>query len=72
MPIVRPRRPDERKTFSEFQRVATITAVQTDAGMLPIGSMGTIVDVCRHQGFFEVEFTKPFQIVATLHESQIE
>ncbi|KAA0589150.1 DUF4926 domain-containing protein [Azospirillum lipoferum] len=50
----------------ELTRVALSKPVETEDGVLPAGSMGTVVGVYRCGAAYEVEFAKPFHTVATV------
>lgn len=53
--------------FEELARVTLSAEVRTDDGrVLPAGAKGTVVGVYRKGAAYEVEFTKPFHVVATL------
>ena len=62
-------RPDariDRPPVVELSRVILTTAVVVDGRVLPEGSAGTVVGVYGHGAAFEVEFTQPFHVVATV------
>ncbi|WP_211104162.1 DUF4926 domain-containing protein [Azospirillum sp. Sh1] len=52
--------------IEELTRVALSKPVETEDGVLPAGSMGTVVGVYRSGAAYEVEFAKPFHTVATV------
>lgn len=65
--------PSKRSTDSgthepieELTRVALSKPVETEDGVLPAKSMGTVVGVYRCGATYEVEFAKPFHTVATV------
>ncbi|MGA1858018.1 DUF4926 domain-containing protein [Azospirillum sp. 11R-A] len=52
--------------IEELMRVALSRPVETEDGVLPAGSMGTVVGIYRGGAAYEVEFAKPFRTVATV------
>jgi hypothetical protein len=60
-----------RAALSELRRVTLAQSVQSDEGMLPAGSTGTIVHVWQDGEYYEVEFTAPFQAIATVMADDI-
>ncbi len=63
--------PSASPAFCELDRVRTVVDMIEDGQRLPSGSTGTVVDVGRTPGWYEVEFTQPFQAVVTLTNVQI-
>jgi hypothetical protein len=57
---------EPHEPIEELTRVALSVPVETEDGVLPAGSMGTVVGVYRRGAAYEVEFTKPFHTVATV------
>ena len=57
---------ETHEPIEELTRVALFKPVETEDGLLPAGSMGTVVGVYRRGAAYEVEFTKPFHTVATV------
>jgi hypothetical protein len=58
--------------IEELTRVALSKPVETEDGVLPAGSMGTVVGVYRGGAAYEVEFAKPFHTVATVMPDAIQ
>ena len=52
--------------IEELTRVALSMPVETESGVLPAGSLGTVVGVYQSGAAYEVEFANPFQTVATV------
>ena len=52
--------------IEELTRVALSKPVETESGVLPAGSMGTVVGVYQSGAAYEVEFANPFHTVATV------
>jgi hypothetical protein len=65
--------PTVRTPFArELDRVTLSVPVESDEGRLvPTGSTGTIVAVWPGDDAFEVEFTTPFEALATVEARQI-
>jgi hypothetical protein len=57
--------------LAELCRVTLAQAVQSDEGLLPVGASGTIVHAWDDGESFEVEFTTPFQAIATVMADDI-
>jgi len=57
--------------LADLRRVTLAQAVQSDEGVLPAGSSGTIVHVWQNGESCEVEFTTPFQAIATVTADDI-
>lgn len=66
-----PHDPSANPPLHELDQVCTLVDVIEDGERLPAGSTGTIVDVSRVPGWYEVEFTEPFQAVVTLTNVQV-
>lgn len=52
--------------IEELTRMALSKPVETEDRVLPAGSMGIVVGVCRCGAAYEVEFAKPFHTAATV------
>ncbi len=59
-------RSGRHQPINELARVALSVPVETGAGTLPAGAVGTVVGVYRQGAAYEVEFTIPFHAVATV------
>jgi len=60
-----------RPALVDLRRVTLAQAVRSDEGVLPAGSSGTIVHVWQDGESCEVEFTTPFQAIATVMADDI-
>lgn len=65
-PQKRPTDTGAHEPIEELTRVVLSKPVETEDGVLPAGSMGTVVGVYRGGVAYEVEFAKPFHTVATV------
>jgi len=57
--------------LTELRRVTLARPVPSDEGLVPAGSTGTIVHVWNSGTVCEVEFTRPFQAIATVRADDI-
>lgn len=57
--------------FDLYQMVTALEPLYADEEVLPAGSQGTIVDICKTPGYWMVEFIEPFQAVVTVQAHQI-
>lgn len=57
--------------FTELTQVTLSRPVQADEGVVPAGSVGTIVHVWRGGAACEVEFSDPFETVATVRADDL-
>lgn len=57
--------------YQELEVIRTLVDVVEEGQVVPAGSQGTIVDVSRVPGRYEVEFADPFPCVATMTAAQI-
>ncbi|WP_353205208.1 DUF4926 domain-containing protein [Sphingomonas sp.] len=57
--------------FAELDIVRLRSMLYTDDGSIPAGSIGTIVFRHDRGAAFEVEFVKPFAVVATLRPADL-
>lgn len=57
--------------FDLYQMVTALEPLYADEEVLPAGSQGTIVDICKTSGYWMVEFIEPFQAVVTVQAHQI-
>lgn len=64
--IKRPTDAGAHEPIEELTRVALSKPVETEDGVLPAGSVGTVVGIYRGGAAYEVEFAKPFHAVATV------
>ena len=55
----------------ELSRVTLAKAVDSNDGLVPAGSTGTIVHVYRDGTAYEVEFTRPLHAIATVEADDI-
>jgi hypothetical protein len=63
--------PSKARAFVELARVTLARPVLSEEGQVPAGATGTIVHVWSSGTACEVEFTKPFQAVATVKANDI-
>ena len=59
------------RTFRELSRVTLSRPVLSEEGQVPAGSTGTVVHVWSSGTVCEVEFTKPFQAIATVKADDV-
>ena len=76
MPIAEYRRTPPRgkatpPAIEELSRVALATDLEVEGGRLPAGSTGTVVGIYRQGAAYEIEFTQPFHVVATVRADAI-
>ena len=55
----------------ELSLVSLARAVEADGRTLPPGAVGTVVHVYPGEGAYEIEFDRPFHIVATVAAASI-
>jgi hypothetical protein len=64
-----------RDTVSERPEMHSMVAltkdIECEGKVLPAGSLGTIVDISKTSDYYEVEFTQPFQCVASLKKDDL-
>ena len=65
--VTRPLPRPAKRSFAELSIVGLDHAVPVDGRLLPPGSRGTVVGVYRDGYGYEVEFTRPFHAIVTLH-----
>ena len=58
------------KRFDTLDRVTLTHPIETESGTLPRGSSGTIVYAYDNGRACEVEFERPFHVVATLEAGE--
>jgi Domain of unknown function (DUF4926) len=63
--------PSKPSAFVELARVTLARPVSSEEGQVAAGATGTIVHVWSSGTACEVEFTKPFQAVATVKANDI-
>lgn len=61
----------ETLTIHEIDRVALLGEISTTEGVMPVGTVGTVVYRYNNGEAYEVEFTKPFHLIATLKSNEI-
>lgn len=52
--------------IQELNVVNLVCSIETEDGLIPAGSRGTVVFVYPNENAYEVEFTHPFHTVATV------
>lgn len=57
---------ERHERHPELSMVALAYAVESDDGLVPAGSKGTVVFVYPNEVAYEVEFSRPFHTVATV------
>ncbi len=65
--VARPLPRPAKRSFAELSMVGLGHAVPVEGRFLPAGSRGTVVGVYRDGYGYEVEFTRPFHAIVTLH-----
>ncbi|WP_204561862.1 DUF4926 domain-containing protein [Azospirillum palustre] len=65
-PQKRPTDTGAHEPIEELTRVELSKPVEPEDGVLPAGSVGTVVGIYRGGAAYEVEFAKPFHAVATV------
>lgn len=65
------RPPARARAFTELERVTLGRPVESEDGLVPAGTSGTIMHVYSEGSAYEVEFTEPFSTVATVKADEI-
>lgn len=60
-----------KPSFAELSTVSLVRTVEIAGRMLPLGATGTVVAAYSDGQGYEVEFERPFHVVATLEASDL-